>query len=560
MEIGGIKINLPKLGGNKPTQKQEKYADLNEPIQDTFQKRSDEDIQKAMSEFSRLNNGEGKSYNFAETCQFKYLYKNGAIDVDVVKHFKDGSDFDFYNMAPIYQMKNERGEGPEFYNRVFKAIDSIPNGREATRFIQNKFEPLKEFTIGFEPENLSNLDETINAQTPLGKYYKFAADNGELLEETVSEKSGHFPVQVKTHTKDYKNNKEIEKVQNYDSKTKFLITSKQVVTTKDKDGKMVKQEIMTPSEIKGMYDVEVVYANGRKEQLAKATVDKKTGIKSIKKDMKSEDGTRTQFLYEDDPKGNRILDYKITDENGKLLMYRSQSFEVVDDNHFISAQNGYKYDITVDDKKITVKDLHHETEAEINFNKKFKGKKEEVINLLKKVPGEELFEVVDSVKKLKGKGKDEVLTSAYSPLTRNINIGDDLMVFLHELGHAKDFQVKNGRKYLQGKANALYSDNKDIQKVYLKERDKFNATHSDPERQHIDYFTQAKGHYGGKWGGLAEVVAETNALTNTYADEQVEALGTRQQYLQQHFPKTIAMIKDHMNWKDDLTAIEFYGT
>ena len=54
MEIGGIKINLPKLGGNKPTQKQEKYADLNEPIQDTFQKRSDEDIQKAMSEFSRI--------------------------------------------------------------------------------------------------------------------------------------------------------------------------------------------------------------------------------------------------------------------------------------------------------------------------------------------------------------------------------------------------------------------------------------------------------------------------------------------------------------------------
>lgn len=134
------------------------------------------------------------------------------------------------------------------------------------------------------------------------------------------------------------------------------------------------------------------------------------------------------------------------------------------------------------------------------------------------------------------------------------------MVFLHELGHAKDFQVKNGKKYLKDTAKAMFSDNKDIQKTFVEERKQFNETHSDAERQHIDYFTQAKGHYGGKWGGLAEVVAETNALTNTYTDEPVEALGTRLQYLQQHFPKTIAAIKDAMNWKDDLTAIEYYGT
>ena len=63
----------------------------------------------------------------------------------------------------------------------------------------------------------------------------------------------------------------------------------------------------------------------------------------------------------------------------------------------------------------------------------------------------------------------------------------------------------------------------------------------------------------GKVAPMEEVVAETNALTNTYTDEPVEALGTRLQYLQQHFPKTIAAIKDAMNWKDDLTAIEYFG-
>ena len=558
MEIGGIKINLPKIGGNKAP-KTEKYANLNEHAKDVYQKHSAEEVQQAMSEFSSLNTGEGRKFDFVDSCTFKYLYNQNLIDIDTVKALKDTTKFGLYDMSAAYQMKKDRYNDPKFFDKMLKAMDSIPDGRNATRFIQNKFEPTKEFTIGFGKEGLNKIEEIIDKQTPIGKYYKFDADSGKMIEETESKMVLHYPVQLKTRTFDYKNNKDVDKVENLDMKG-FLTVAKQVVTTNDKDGNMIKKEIITPSEIKGTFDVEVVHANGKKEQISKASIDKKTGIKTIKRDMKSEDGTRTQFLYEDDPQGNRIVDYKITDKNGKILMGCSQSFEVVDDNHYISSQNGYKYDISVSDDKFTVKDLHHETQAEIKFNKKFKGNKNEIIKVLKQVPGEELFEVVDSVNKLKGKDKSSVLDSAYSPLSRNINVGNDLMVFLHELGHAKDFQVKNGKKYLKDTAKAMFSDNKDIQKTFVEERKQFNETHSDAERQHIDYFTQAKGHYGGKWGGLAEVVAETNALTNTYTDEPVEALGTRLQYLQQHFPKTIAAIKDAMNWKDDLTAIEYYGT
>ena len=558
MEIGEIKINLPKIGGNKAP-KTEKYANLNEHAKDVYQKHSAEEVQQAMSEFSSLNTGEGRKFDFVDSCTFKYLYNQNLIDIDTVKALKDTTKFGLYDMSAAYQMKKDRYNDPKFFDKMLKAMDSIPDGRNATRFIQNKFEPTKEFTIGFGKEGLNKIEEIIDKQTPIGKYYKFDADSGKMIEETESKMVLHYPVQLKTRTFDYKNNKDVDKVENLDMKG-FLTVAKQVVTTNDKDGNMIKKEIITPSEIKGTFDVEVVHANGKKEQISKASIDKKTGIKTIKRDMKSEDGTHTQFLYEDDPQGNRIVDYKITDKNGKILMGCSQSFEVVDDNHYISSQNGYKYDISVSDDKFTVKDLHHETQAEIKFNKKFKGNKNEIIKVLKQVPGEELFEVVDSVNKLKGKDKSSVLDSAYSPLSRNINVGNDLMVFLHELGHAKDFQVKNGKKYLKDTAKAMFSDNKDIQKTFVEERKQFNETHSDAERQHIDYFTQAKGHYGGKWGGLAEVVAETNALTNTYTDEPVEALGTRLQYLQQHFPKTIAAIKDAMNWKDDLTAIEYYGT
>lgn len=55
-------------------------------------------------------------------------------------------------------------------------------------------------------------------------------------------------------------------------------------------------------------------------------------------------------------------------------------------------------------------------------------------------------------------------------------------------------------------------------------------------------------------------VAETNAVTNTFTDSKISCLGARAQYLQQHFPETIAKIRDAMNWKDDISAIEYYGT
>ena len=554
MDIGGIKINLPKIGtktsNNKP------LANLKEPIKDSFIRHDDDEVRQATSEFESIKKNNGEQYDFVNKCIFQKLYKEDLIDVDVVKAFKD-TKFDLYNMSSIYQMKKDRKD-ENFYDKVFKAMDKISNGHDATGFEQNKFEPTNEFTLKFS-KTKNKLDEVVNEKLrPLGKSYKFDANSLDVIEETDSKIEAGLPPHVKTRTFDYKNNTVANRTDEISKHGLRLV--KQSIKTNDKDGNMIKEEIMTPSQVKGMFDIEVNYANGKKEQIAKATFDKKSGITTIKKDMKSADGTHTQFLYENDKQGNRIVDYKITDKNGKILMGNSQSFEVIDDNHFVSSKNGYEYDIKIDDKNLVVKNLHTEQEATINFKKKFKGNKEELTKLLKKVPGEELFETIDCIKKMNGKDKDKLLDSYYNMFNKNINIGDDLMVFLHELGHAKDCAYTKKMDLITGADNRLYTGNKNIQKAYLEERKNINEKHSDIEREHIDYFTQAKGHYGGEWGGLAEVVAETNALTNTYTDEQVEILGPRTQYLQQHFPKTIATIRDAMNWKDDITAIEYYGT
>ena len=69
-----------------------------------------------------------------------------------------------------------------------------------------------------------------------------------------------------------------------------------------------------------------------------------------------------------------------------------------------------------------------------------------------------------------------------------------------------------------------------------------------------------EGHYGGKWGALCEVVAETNAIGSAVTNECSDEIILRAEYLQENFPKTIAEIKNAMRWKDDIDAIEFYGT
>ena len=48
-------------------------------------------------------------------------------------------------------------------------------------------------------------------------------------------------------------------------------------------------------------------------------------------------------------------------------------------------------------------------------------------------------------------------------------------------------------------------------------------------------------HYNGETGGLSEAIAESHALLS--CGKSYEPLAIRSQYLQQNFPKTIALLE-----------------
>ncbi len=302
------------------------------------------------------------------------------------------------------------------------------------------------------------------------------------------------------------------------------------------DGSMVSREYTRPSQVAGMYDVEILDENGLRNP-SKTKV-KKNGRTTVRRDMESPDGTKTKYTYRDDPQGNRYSRYKITTKDGEVLMNNTKTFKVIDANTFKSTFNDNSYTMTIDGDILTVVDDNNpENTAKIDMSK-IKGKKEAFIPVLKQMSGDQLIALSKTTDNLVG--IDSVIKSYYDPKNHSINSGDDMFVVLHEEGHAKDFQTLS--MWDSSSIQTLISRNKDLKTIFESETKAFNQAFPDAQREHVDYFINTLSHYGGPSGGIQETVAESNAILETPRSN--ELLGLRSQYLQQYFPRTIAKLNE----------------
>ena len=303
------------------------------------------------------------------------------------------------------------------------------------------------------------------------------------------------------------------------------------------------KEFSEPSEIKGVFNTKRIYNDGREEQISSGVIDKKSGIKIIKKDMLSFDGTRTLYEYSDDPLGNRIVDYKILDKSGKTLYKNSEAFEVIDENTFISSKNDKSYTIKYsdNDNKLNIFDNQTKDNVEIDLHMFIFGSKDKLIPALKKVSGDELIKMSKNVNRLFQ--QDDSLTSCYKPGEKDVTTCSNDYILIHELGHAKDmkdydtstFKTKDATEKL------LISANKDVLDIYLNEKNLFNTNFSTNQRENIDYFINGTGRYTAS-RSVKETIAEINAIIN--ACNNVEKYSLRSEYLQRYFPRTISKLAE----------------
>lgn len=308
----------------------------------------------------------------------------------------------------------------------------------------------------------------------------------------------------------------------------------------DDNGNLLWTEEMKESDIHGVFNVTKKYPDGRTEDLVKAQK-LPNGNDLVVKHLESFDGTKTEYYYEDDVNGNRIMDYKIISPEGKELMKKSVTFEVIDDNHFVSSRNDKKYDIKYNEKTIDITNLNTNETAQIDIENFTKSTQAKIIPLLKRIPGDELF----MMKKLDLKNlsnDNSVDNAAYRggkkdnpDDTGEILVSDNYLddaVLLHEWGHGKD--------HIEFKeiAEEINKDKK-LRQIYNKEKENFRANFSDAQLSHIAYFG-ADMHYLGSANAIQEGIAETNAILSVLPKNDVSAV--RAHYWQQYFPQTIAYL------------------
>ena len=357
-------------------------------------------------------------------------------------------------------------------------------------------------------------------------------------EKRVEDKENNI---IKTYTKDYRNNSTSEITSTFDKDAEFEVVTSEIRTQYNKNGEIEYTEKTTPSEVQGVLNVTRTNKDGNETILSSGKIDKKTGIASVKKEMTSLDGTKTEYLYENDPQGNRILDYKITDKKGKTLLNLSEAFEVINKNKFISSRGEERYQIDITDKGVKVQNLKDKNKkAEFRVGKELDDKPQLLINTLKQLSGDELIKMRENIDTLVG--LDNCLDSKYNGGLEAIFTGDNAFLLTHEIGHTIDFKntdISTNESYEKTFKNTITMD-KAVNKVYDEEISNFLKAFPDAQRKHIDYFIRKEKHMGGEKGGVSETIAETNALINSPKTDN--SLRFRTQYLQQYFPKTIAEV------------------
>ena len=298
----------------------------------------------------------------------------------------------------------------------------------------------------------------------------------------------------------------------------------------DKDWNLQFTEQIDESEIENVFNVKRIYPDGRVEDLVKAQKLSDGNI-LVEKNLTSANGTKTFYRYEDDVNGNRIMDYKIVDKDGNVLMNQSSSFEVINENHFVSSRNNKKFDVKFEGNLLHVKDLQTGKLAEINLVNFTNSTQNDIVPLLKKIPGDELFEMKEF--NLKSLSLDNSMTNAaFSPKKELIGISDKYLdegVLLHEWGHGKD---ELAFKEIKEKI----ANDDVIKATYEKERINVRKIFPEAILDHFSYFG-ADYHYLGS-EKIKEPIAEANLILDVLPRHFVNSIRTH--YLMQDFPEFIA--------------------
>ena len=347
---------------------------------------------------------------------------------------------------------------------------------------------------------------------------------------------------VETRTEEYNDNIRTETIENQKNNIKQVIKTESDTETileekiyrYDRNGNLVSTVTLNNSDGILEQNVSKTDKTGRQIPVQWASKDKDTGNMVIQKSFTSYDGTKTDYYYEETPDGVKISDYRITDKDGNILLDEHTTFQPVkgSDNKFLSSENGRVFEITHTPEKIQVTDRSTGEKVELETAKIAPGRPENVMQVLKELPGSYLMQIAKNPITIESSDFDPGLWGNYSKIlylgVPSWFSGEDeqFSVFMHEMGHYIDTE-KESEKY------GIISQNKELKEIYNQELANFKKNSTVRQQEFVDYFIG-----GIPKNARAETMAESTMILSTPYSSR------RSLYLQQHFPRTIAKIAE----------------
>ena len=463
----------------------------------------------------------------------KYMsMKLPMLSRDTFSNFMFGSDIKDIEKLERVNFA-ELGLNPKYYTTG--KFQNLPEEKllKFKEFLKDYLKDKNIDTLKFKYNgNSSEIIEITQDDYPTTSKLLYNLKDSEPISDVIEKK---YSNSTYIEQRDYKHHVVVKQRNNIkkDRYYEYKELDSQIIEKYDNKNKLLYTEEIKPSEINGIYDVQKKYPDGRIKNISTAKITE-SGNTLIEKNMESLDGTTSYYRYEDDPLGNRIVDYKIKTADGEELLNQSLTFEVVDDNHFVSSRNNKKFDIKIIEDNMIVKDLQSGKVVNIELENFTKGTKSDILPLLKQLPGEDLFAL--KTMDIKSISKNNLCeNAAYNPKTQLIGMNEkylDPSILLHEIGHGKD---ELEFKEISEKIN----DDNVLNKIYNEEKEAFRNFFSDAEQNHIGYFA-ADYHYLGRDKAIMEGIAETNTILSLSPKNRTQAL--RSHYWQQYFPRTVAYL------------------
>ena len=381
-----------------------------------------------------------------------------------------------------------------------------------------------------------------------GNYYVFDKEDGCI--ESIQQFQDKNTNQKILLVLNKKNN--FQQVIKYNGEESFdfknVLSKANDVTTQffDNDGNLIKTVKMTKASMLDFPTITTTTPDGKTSTNQYASYDSNSGTKSVQRDLVSPDGTRTEYFYEETSDNIKILNYKITDKNGKILLDRKSTFQQISKNKFISSINDKNYEIDFKGNKIIVFDRINNKKHIIDLKDKIEdGNTNILIDILKSIPGNQLAMMnsipismleYDTHEKNNGKWDPDlkdITIGKHSNLSTN-ELNKLIGVYLHEFGHYLDSDINNPQIH-------IISTNPEVIKVFEEELQNLKHTTSSIEQS-------VMGHLIGKnaMDSKSEKAAEANMLLNSGEPTQ----GIRAVLFAQYFPKTIAKIAELLDKKE----------